>query len=111
MRRKWSGQLVPSSAKPRRVLRVHEAQDLLVVLNGADEALLLRDLAAQPREDLRRSIARAPLSSSAWYFCAAEALGVAALGLRTSPRCTAAAFSMKRSVSLVAELVVVLPIR
>ncbi|MGC3992448.1 MAG: hypothetical protein QM796_22660 [Chthoniobacteraceae bacterium] len=33
------------------VLRVDEAEDLLVVLHGADEALELADLAAEPGED------------------------------------------------------------
>jgi len=41
----------------RGVGGVNEAEDFLVVLNGADETLLLRNLAAQPWQDLREGIA------------------------------------------------------
>ena len=66
--------------KPGRVLRVHEAQDFFVVLDGADEALLLGDLAAQPRQDLGESRAAGGLVERL-VFRAAEGLGVAAFGL------------------------------
>jgi hypothetical protein len=49
------GQRVPSSARRGASCAVDEAQDRLVVLDGADEALLLADLAAQPGQDLREA--------------------------------------------------------
>ncbi len=62
------------------VLRVHEAQNLLVVLHGADEALGLGNLTAEPRED--RGEGRATLlGREGLVFRAAESRGVAALGL------------------------------
>src|SRR5688572_27698843 len=38
-----------------RVLRVHESQDRFVILDRADEALLLADLAAQPWQNFREN--------------------------------------------------------
>ncbi len=63
----------------RGVVRIHEAEDLLVVLHGADEALLLTHLAAEPREDGRERGVALGLGERL-VFRAAEGRGVAALG-------------------------------
>ena len=60
------------------VLRVHEAQDLGVVLHGADEAFLAGNLAAQPREDAGEDGA-APGLVEGLVLRAPEGGGVAAL--------------------------------
>ena len=64
----------------RGVLRVDETEDLLVVLDRADEALLLGDLAAEPRQDGREGRVTL-LGLEGLGEGAAEDLGVAALGL------------------------------
>src|ERR1044071_5022242 len=51
VRRKWSGQDV-QSGEWRRVVAVDEAEHPLVVLHGADEALVDGDLAADERNNL-----------------------------------------------------------
>ena len=62
------------------VFGIHEAEDFFVVLHGADEALGLGNLAAEPRED--RGKGRATLfGRKRGVFSAAEGRGVAALGL------------------------------
>ena len=74
----WAGGAELGEA--RSVLRVDEAEDLLVVLDGADEALLLGDLAAEPRQDGGEG-RMALLRVEGLVERAAEGLGVAALGL------------------------------
>ena len=64
----------------RSVLRVHEAENLLVVLDGADETLLIGDLAAEPWEDGGEGRVSL-LGVEGLVEGAAEDLGVAALGL------------------------------
>ncbi len=60
------------------VLGIDEAEDLLVVLHGADEALLLGDLSAEPREDGGEGgVAGRRIQSL--ILGAAEGLGVSAL--------------------------------
>ena len=62
------------------VLRIDEAEDLLVVLDRADEALFLGDLAAEPREDSGEG-RMALLGVEGLIEGATEDLGVTALGL------------------------------
>ena len=62
------------------VPRIHKAQDLLVVLHRADEALGFGNLTAEPRED-RGERRAALLGRERGVFRAAKGSGVAALGL------------------------------
>ena len=64
----------------RGILRVDEAEDLFVVLDRADETLLLGDLATEPRQDGREGRVTL-LGVEGLVEGAAEDLGVAALGL------------------------------
>ena len=64
----------------RGVLRIDETEDLLVVLDRADEALLLGDLAAEPGQDGGEG-RMALLGVEGLVERAAEGLGVAAFGL------------------------------
>ena len=64
----------------RGIDRVDETKDLRVILNRADETLLLGDLTAQPRQDGREGGVTL-LGFERLVLSAAEGLGVAALGL------------------------------
>jgi hypothetical protein len=64
----------------RGVLAIYEAADCRIVLNCADKALLLADLAAQPRQDPGQNGAALGVCERR-VLLAAERLGIAAFGL------------------------------
>ena len=64
----------------RRVLGIHEAQNLFIVLHRRDETLLLRNLAAQPRQNRGKNF-QALFGCERLMPGTAKRLRVAALGL------------------------------
>src|SRR4029077_7401391 len=90
------------------VVRINETQDLLVVRDGTDDALLLANLSAQPRQDCRKGFAP-PRFVQRLVFLSAESLSVPAFFL-VSGLDVFGSLLNKRERQVVAFLVVIGPV-